>query len=89
MPVYEYECLSCKKVTEIWQGLSESPLNNCPVCQGNVKKIISMSSFALKGGGWYADGYTTPAPACKSGGCPASSASTGCAKSNGTSCSAS
>lgn len=92
MPVYEYECLDCHKITEIWQGLAEAQLTTCPTCQGPVKKIISMSSFALKGGGWYADGYgsspkpaTTPAP-CKSGGCPAAASATECPKSPGTGC---
>ena len=92
MPVYEYECLACHEITEIWQGLAEAQLTTCPSCQGSVKKIISMSSFALKGSGWYADGYSntpkpsaTPSP-CKSGGCPAAAASTECPKSNDTSC---
>ena len=62
MPVYEYECQSCRKLIEIWQNLSDDPATSCPACKGPLKKIISMSSFQLKGGGWYADGYSsTPA----------------------------
>ncbi|MFO7607377.1 MAG: zinc ribbon domain-containing protein [Desulfurivibrionaceae bacterium] len=62
MPVYEYECQSCQEVTEIWQNIADKPVNTCPSCKGPLKKIISMSSFRLKGGGWYADGYSsTPA----------------------------
>ena len=57
MPVYEYECQSCKEITETWQGISDEPLAICPSCSGPLKKIISVSTFALKGGGWYADGY--------------------------------
>ena len=75
MPVYEYECQSCSEVIEIWQSLSEDPVSTCPSCGGDLKKIISMSSFQLKGGGWFADGYSaspstgsdsnkTPAPSC-------------------------
>lgn len=90
MPVYEYECLDCHEITEIWQGLAEAQLTTCPSCQGTVKKIISMSSFALKGGGWYADSYSSsPKPSttpCKGGGCPAATSSAGCPKSSGTSC---
>ena len=57
MPIYEYECQSCKDVIEKWQSLADQPLNICPSCSGTLKKIISQSSFQLKGGGWYADGY--------------------------------
>ena len=75
MPIYEYECQSCAEVIEIWQNLSEAPVTSCPSCKGSLKKIISMSSFQLKGGGWFADGYSNstatksdstpaPAPAC-------------------------
>ncbi len=89
MPVYEYECSACQKVFEIQQKMADDPLKNCPECDGVVKKLMSMSSFQLKGGGWYADGYTSsngksenksPAPACATGGgcagCPAASATT-------------
>ena len=59
MPVYEYECPACEKVFEVHQGINDSPLSACSVCGGKVKKIMSMSSFHLKGGGWYSDGYTS------------------------------
>lgn len=58
MPIYEYECEKCKSITEKWQGISEDPLTTCPGCQGLLKKVISRSSFHLKGGGWFADGYS-------------------------------
>lgn len=60
MPVYEYECPSCARVFEVRQRISDEPLQNCPECQGKVKKLVSASSFLLKGGGWYADGYSGP-----------------------------
>lgn len=63
MPVYEYECAACEKVYEIHQGISDAPLASCSVCGGDVKKIVSMSSFHLKGGGWYSDGYASGSPA--------------------------
>lgn len=59
MPIYEYECQKCQKVTESWQNVSDQPLTTCAFCQGELKKIISSSSFQLKGGGWYADGYSS------------------------------
>lgn len=60
MPVYEYECPSCAKVFEVLQRISDEPLQYCPECHGKVKKLVSASSFLLKGGGWYADGYSGP-----------------------------
>ncbi|MDW7773363.1 MAG: zinc ribbon domain-containing protein [Desulfobulbaceae bacterium] len=58
MPIYEYECPACEKIFEVQQRISDDPLDICPDCQGAVKKLVSVSSFQLKGGGWYADGYS-------------------------------
>lgn len=68
MPVYEYECPACEKVFEAHQGINDSPLSSCPVCGGEVKKIMSMSSFHLKGGGWYSDGYGSSPSSSKNDG---------------------
>jgi len=88
MPVYEYECKECDRVFEVQQKMADKPLTNCPECQAPVKKLMSMSSFQLKGGGWYADGYSSTSGAaakpaaspCQSGGscagCPAAASAT-------------
>jgi putative FmdB family regulatory protein len=57
MPVYEYECLKCKKRHEIMQKITEHPLTDCPDCGGKMKKMISATTFVLKGTGWYATDY--------------------------------
>jgi putative FmdB family regulatory protein len=58
MPIYEYECDKCGHAFEREQSMSEPPVKTCPKCKGRkVTKLISRSSFVLKGGGWYADGY--------------------------------
>lgn len=57
MPIYEYECQQCNQVTEAMQKFSDSPLSECPHCQGTLRKMISQSSFHLKGGGWYVTDY--------------------------------
>lgn len=57
MPIYEYECAACDKVFEVQQHMADHPLETCPDCGGSVRKLVSMSSFQLKGRGWYADGY--------------------------------
>jgi putative FmdB family regulatory protein len=66
MPVYEYECKECNRVFEVQQKMADAPLSNCPQCQAPVKKLMSMTSFQLKGGGWYADGYSSGSGAAKS-----------------------
>ena len=63
MPIYEYECPACEQVLEVQQRMSDDPLTSCPDCGGQVKKLVSMSSFHLKGGGWYSDGYSTASKA--------------------------
>jgi putative FmdB family regulatory protein len=57
MPIYEYECQQCNQVTEAMQKFSEAPLIECPKCQGTLKKLISQSTFHLKGSGWYVTDY--------------------------------
>lgn len=57
MPIYEYECPDCG-VVEALQGINDNPLTKCPECnKRKVKKLISESSFHLKGSGWYVTDY--------------------------------
>ncbi len=57
MPIYEYECPECG-IFEEWQGINDKPLTRCPICKKKkVRKIISESSFHLKGSGWYVTDY--------------------------------
>lgn len=65
MPIYEYHCSVCGKDHEIIQKVSEAPLTVCPACGGSIQKKVSLSSFQLKGGGWYKDGYAAPKPEAK------------------------
>ena len=57
MPIYEYECDNCGRHFEVWQKITEDPLTTCEVCQGRLRKLISQSSFILKGSGWYVTDY--------------------------------
>ncbi|MGK5084218.1 FmdB family zinc ribbon protein [Bdellovibrionota bacterium FG-1] len=57
MPLYEYQCSACSKVFETMQKFSDAPLSECPECNGPVSKLVSMSSFSLKGSGWYTTDY--------------------------------
>jgi len=57
MPLYEYRCSKCGKVFEVLQKFSDQPLATHPECGGAVERLLSASSFQLKGGGWYATDY--------------------------------
>ncbi|NCO84062.1 MAG: FmdB family transcriptional regulator [Nitrospirae bacterium CG_4_10_14_3_um_filter_44_29] len=59
MPIYEYECLKCGKIHEAHQKFADKPLSKCPKCGGTLKKIISNTSFILKGTGWYKTDYAS------------------------------
>lgn len=56
MPIYEYNCPKCGRL-EVFQRITDDPLAHCPTCQRRVKKLISQSSFHLKGSGWYVTDY--------------------------------
>ncbi len=83
MPIYEYRCNGCSDEFEMNRKISDPPLTACPKCgEDKVEKLISRSSFSLKGAGWYSDGYSKggSAPSCASAGgkpacsgCPGSS----------------
>jgi putative FmdB family regulatory protein len=79
MPLYEYECVACKRHTEKIQKFSDPEITVCPHCAGELKRVISAPAFSMKGGGWYADGYGSVKPAASSDG----GASDGGAKSEG------
>ncbi len=69
MPIYEFVCESCGRLTEIMQKVSDPPPGPCGECGGRVARMVSRTSFQLKGGGWYADLYSSakekPAPPAK------------------------
>lgn len=56
MPIYEYQCVKCGQF-EVTQRITDKPLGRCPTCKGKVKKLISNTSFQLKGTGWYVTDY--------------------------------
>lgn len=59
MPIYEYACQECGRHHEIMQRITEAPRTECPSCGGELKKMISNTSFVLKGSGWYATDYAS------------------------------
>jgi len=54
MPIYEYKCTECQHRLEKLQKMSDDLLKDCPECgQSALTKLVSASSFKLKGSGWY------------------------------------
>ncbi len=84
MPIYEYSCEKCSHEFEREQRITEDPIRKCPACGADrARRLISRTSFVLKGGGWYNDLYASPTskpdakpeggekPAAEAGGAPA------------------
>jgi putative FmdB family regulatory protein len=68
MPIYEYACERCEEEFEVEQRITEDPLKRCPKCRSpKVKRLISQTSFVLKGSGWYSDLYSSPKDGKSSG----------------------
>jgi putative FmdB family regulatory protein len=56
MPIYEYRCEKCGDF-EKTQRITDPPLDRCPTCRRKVRRLISSTSFQLKGSGWYVTDY--------------------------------
>ncbi len=61
MPIYQYACSdeSCDGEAEALVLRGEGEPETCPKCGKALKRVVGKSSFQLKGGGWYKDGYTS------------------------------
>ncbi|OFX24007.1 MAG: hypothetical protein A2V77_08525 [Anaeromyxobacter sp. RBG_16_69_14] len=60
MPIYEYLCEGCGLISEVIQKVSDPSPRSCPECGSKkIAKLVSRSAFQLKGGGWYADLYSS------------------------------
>jgi putative FmdB family regulatory protein len=68
VPIYEYKCVECNKIFEAFQKISDDPLTECRFCTGKVERIISQTSFQLKGGGWYVTDYAKQSASSKTDG---------------------
>ena len=60
MPIYEYACEKCGELTEVLAKVDDPPPAKCPQCGSKkMQRVVSRSSFQLKGGGWYSDLYSS------------------------------
>jgi len=87
MPIYEYACKTCEKTIDVLQKVSDPTPETCSACgaQGSLSKVVSRTSFVLKGGGWYSDLYSST----KKDGSSSSSSSSGSSDSGSSASSAS
>ena len=61
--MYSYHCIKCNEVYENMRSISQRDVMlQCPACNELCERILDLSSFQLKGDGWYKDGYSKPAP---------------------------
>jgi putative FmdB family regulatory protein len=60
MPTYEYRCQSCAHEMEAFHSIKAPPLKDCPAChEPKLERLISATSFQLRGDGWYKDLYSS------------------------------
>jgi putative FmdB family regulatory protein len=60
VPIYEYLCEACGRISEVMQKMTDPSPKSCPECGSKkIAKLVSRSAFQLKGGGWYADLYSS------------------------------
>ena len=57
MPLYEYRCKQCGHQFEKIQNFSAPDEKECPVCKGEVERLISAPAIQFKGSGWYITDY--------------------------------
>ncbi len=58
MPTYDYKCLDCNHTFEEFQKMTDEPLQNCPICKGKLKRLISAGVAPIfKGTGFYQTDY--------------------------------
>lgn len=69
MPIYEYRCEACGAELEAIQKMSDAPLKFCSACgKETLQRVISLTSFHLKGSGWYVTDYKSKGSGGKSDG---------------------
>ena len=58
MPTYEYECNRCSHRFEKFQSMTDDPIKVCPVCSGEVRRLIGTGAgIIFKGSGFYCTDY--------------------------------
>lgn len=53
MPTYQYRCTGCSQELEAFQKFTDAPLQDCPSCGGQLRKVFSSVGVVFKGAGFY------------------------------------
>jgi putative FmdB family regulatory protein len=53
MPTYEYLCNKCEHAFEVVQSFTDPAIEQCPKCQGGVRKVYNNVGVVFKGSGFY------------------------------------
>jgi len=67
LPLYEYQCAKCARLTEKIEKLSGPHLKKCPHCGGKVERMITAPAIQFKGSGWYVTDYAGKSNAKEAG----------------------
>jgi putative FmdB family regulatory protein len=71
MPIYEYVCPHCHKTFEEWLKVGGDDAERpCPECGRAAPRVLSPTTFILKGGGWYVTEYGSHRGTDKEGAAP-------------------
>jgi putative FmdB family regulatory protein len=65
MPIYEYECNSCKHRFDIKQGFHDKPQAECPRCQKKARRVFHAAPIIFKGSGFYVTDHSSSNPAAQ------------------------
>ncbi|HUA09167.1 MAG TPA: FmdB family zinc ribbon protein [Candidatus Acidoferrales bacterium] len=79
MPLYDYRCEACGKVTEIRHGFNETNTKPCSHCGGAMVRVFNPAPIIFNGSGFY---VTDSRPAAKSDSSPPPSDSPSSSKSD-------
>jgi putative FmdB family regulatory protein len=83
MPLYEYQCKKCGHRFERIQSFAAEDVKECPVCHGEVERLISTPARPqFKGSGFYSTDYSSKPAASSSA--PAEASAAPAAKTEGT-----
>ena len=68
MPTYGYRCTKCGHQFEVFQRMSDEPIQTCPNCEGKVTKMLYPNGVVFKGSGYYSTDYKSSGSGASSNG---------------------